>query len=216
MNQKNQTPQIKFINHNSLFMIHNSKHIPVLLSEVINVLDPKPGEFFIDGTAGGEGHTNALREKVGVSGQVLGIDWEKTGENYADLPVIMKNKKLDKADGLLLDLGFSSEQIGGGKGFSFQADEPLIMTYSPASKPVREILKELSEDELTKIISEYGEESYAQKIAKAIMAAGKNKSIETSGELAEIVKAALPKNYEKGRINPATRTFKALRIYANR
>ncbi|TSC88867.1 MAG: 16S rRNA (cytosine1402-N4)-methyltransferase [Parcubacteria group bacterium Gr01-1014_3] len=216
MNFQNHPKQIKLINHNSLFMIPNSKHVPVLLDEVIKVLDPKPGEFFIDGTAGAEGHTAALREKVGLTGHVLGIDWEKTGENYADLPAILESKKLHKADGLILDLGFSSEQIGGGRGFSFQSDEPLIMTYSATSKSVQEILKELSEAELTKIISEFGEESYAPKIAKAIKAAGRKKSIETTKQLAEIVKAAVPENYERGRIHPATRTFQALRIYANR
>lgn len=197
-------------------LINSKTHIPVLLNEVIKVLDPKSGEFFIDGTAGAEGHTNALREKVGPMGQVLAIDWEKTGENYADLPVILEIKKMPKAEGLLLDLGFSSEQIGGGRGFSFQSDEPLLMTYSVDAKPVREILKELSEAELTKIISEFGEESYAPKIAKAIKTATGKKVIETSGQLAEIIKSAVPKNYERGRINPATRTFQALRIYANR
>lgn len=190
-------------------------HIPVLLKEVIELLDPKPGEFFIDGTAGTGGHSRAIREKIGPSGKLLSIDWEKTGENYADLAEILKNKNLGKADGLLLDLGFSSEQIGGGRGFSFQKDEPLLMTYDPNAEPLKEMLKELTEEELIKIIKEFGEERFARRIAKAIYEQERRKPIETTLELAEVIRGAVPKNYERGRINPATRTFMAFRIYAN-
>lgn len=190
-------------------------HKPVLLKEVMTLLDPKPGEFFIDGTAGGGGHTKALQERVGETGQVLAIDWEKTGENYADLAEILEKKNLGKADGLLMDLGFSSEQIGGGRGFSFQKDEPLLMTYDPKAEPLKQILKELTEEELRKIIREFGEERYAERIARAIYEEERKRPIETTMQLVEIIKNAVPKNYERGRIHPATRTFMALRIYAN-
>lgn len=180
------------------------------------MLDPKPGEFFIDGTSGAGGHSAAIREKIGESGKLLAIDWDKTGENYADLAEILKKKDLDKADGLLLDLGFSSEQLGNGRGFSFQIDEPLLMTYDPKQKPVKDILRDLSEQWLADIIKNFGEERYAKQIAAAIKEALRKKQLlETTGQLAMIIKSAVPKNYERGRINPATRTFQALRIYAN-
>lgn len=204
-------------------------HIPVLLNEVIKVLDPKEGEFFIDGTFGAGGHSAAIKEKIGPpasGGKLLTIDWDKTGENFADLPEILKRKNLPKADGLLLDLGFSSEQLDAsraaegeprqGRGFSFQKNEPLLMTYDIKAKPVKEILKELSEEELGRIIREYSQERFAEWIAREIKTQEKIKSIETTQELVNVIEKAVPKNYERGRIHPATRTFMALRIYANR
>lgn len=195
-------------------------HVPVLLKEVLKILDPKPGEFFIDGTAGSGGHSRAILEQIGSGGKLLAIDWEKTGENYADLPRILEQKKLGKADGLLIDLGFSSEQLnqpaGRGRGFSFNVDEPLLMTYDSNEKPVKQLLRELNEQELAVIIKNYGEERYARQIAKAIKERGRKNKIETTGQLVEVIKSAVPANYERGRIHPATRTFMALRIYANR
>ena len=206
-------------------------HTPVLLKEVIELLDPKPGEFFIDGTFGSGGHSAAILEKLGSNGKLLAVDWDETNfqrlttndlrlttqaGNYADLAEILKQKDLGQADGLLLDLGFSSEQLGNGRGFSFQKDEPLLMTYDPSQKPVKEILRDLSEQWLADIIKNYGEERYAKEIAAAIKAALRKKQpLETTGQLIEVIKSAVPKNYERGRINPATRTFQALRIYAN-
>jgi 16S rRNA (cytosine1402-N4)-methyltransferase len=139
--------------------------------------------------------------------------------NYADLPVILRAKKLGKADGLLLDLGFSSEQLeNSGRGFSFSEralDEPLLMTYSDDCEPVRAILRRISEKELADIIYQLGGERRSRQIAKAIVERRRRKPIETAGDLADIVRGALPKSYERGRIDPATRTFQALRIYAN-
>lgn len=192
-----------------------SPHVPVLLNEVIQFLNPKPGEFFIDGTAGGGGHSRAIQEKIGPTGKLLAIDLEKTGENYADLPEILKTKDLGKADGLLLDLGFSSEQIESGRGFSFQKDEPLFMTYDPKAEPLKEILRGLTEEKIFTIIKDFGEERYAREIAKEIYSQERRQPIETTSELVEAIKRAVPENYERGRINPATRTFMALRIYIN-
>ena len=197
-----------------------ARHIPVLLNEVIKVLGPKEGEFFIDGTFGAGGHSAAIKEKIGDSGKLLTIDWDKTGENFADLPKILKEKNLSKADGLILDLGFSSEQLSAGRGFSFHppvgGDEPLLMTYNIKAKPVKEILKELSAEELAKIIRDYSQERFAKEIAKAIKAQENIKPVETTQELTNVIQKSVPKNYERGRIHPATRTFMALRIYANR
>lgn len=210
------------------------KHAPVLLNEVIKLLDPKKGEFFIDGTFGGGGHARAILERIGSEGKLLVLDWDEknimrgkealktknavwVNDNFARLPEILKEKKLPKADGLLLDLGFSSEQLSGsGRGFSFLENEPLLMTYSRNSAPVSEILAAISEPDLAEIIKTFGEERYAQSISRAIVARRKQKPIETSGDLAEIIRNAVPGNYERGRIHPATRTFQALRIYANR
>ncbi|HUZ92404.1 MAG TPA: 16S rRNA (cytosine(1402)-N(4))-methyltransferase RsmH [Candidatus Paceibacterota bacterium] len=210
-------------------------HTPVLLNEVLQFLGPKPGEFMIDGTMDGGGHAAAILDRVGPQGKVLGIDWDRgmveragvrfaekknmrcVAGNYADLPQILESAKLPKADGLLLDLGFSSEQLeSSGRGFSFLRDEPMLMTYDPAMPPVKQLLRELSEPDLAKIIFEFGGERFSRRIAKAVKERGRKRAIETSGELAEIVRGALPKGYERGRIDPATRTFQALRIYANR
>ncbi len=214
-------------------------HIPVLLNEAIDFLKPEPGKFFIDGTIDGGGHAREILKKIGNGGMLLGVDWDesmienlkkseefgiavKKGNlkpvcgNYADLPEILGRENLPKADGLLLDLGFSSEQLeSSGRGFSFKKDEPLLMTYDPSATPVKDILREIDENALADIIFEFSGERFSRKIAAAIKTRGKKKPIETSGELNEIIKTALPKNYERGRIEPATRTFQALRIYAN-
>ena len=219
-------------------------HQPVLLHEVIKFLNPRPGDFIIDGTVDGGGHMAAILPKIGQSGRFLGIDWDRrilekakkriavipnhqflisklilVSGNYADLPEILKGKKLPKADGLLLDLGFSSEQIGGsGRGFSFgpqAADEPLIMTYSDERRPVAQILREVKENDLADIIYKFSGERFSRRIAKAIKEKEKIKPIITAGELRDVIASAVPKSYEKGRMPPATRTFQALRIYAN-
>ena len=133
--------------------------------------------------------------------------------------MILKKRKLNKADGLLLDLGFSSAQLEAGRGFSFSKDEPLLMTYSADSKPAYEWIGDLKEKELAKIINNFGEERFADRIARAIK---KNLPIKTTARLAQVIKEAVPfrrsplgKNYERGRLNPATRTFQALRIFVN-
>jgi 16S rRNA (cytosine1402-N4)-methyltransferase len=213
-------------------------HVPVLLQEVLEILDPRPGDFMIDGTVDGGGHAAAILEKIGPHGTLLGLDLDemmieecKTRivprkgitllvGNYAGLPEILKREGLGKADGLLLDLGFSSEQIEhSGRGFSFgeaSRNEPLLMTYDDSRIPVREMLKTLSERELRDILAEFGGEHYAERIARAIMKRqGKKGGIVTSGDLADAVRAAVPRGYERGRIDPATRTFQALRIAAN-
>lgn len=217
-------------------------HRPVLLQEVVGALDPRAGDFMIDGTVDGGGHAEAIMQKIMPEGNFLGVDWDEamlaktkkridgmgvgaSGKikfvhgNYADLPKLLAKEKLPKADGLLLDLGFSSEQLEtSGRGFSFgeaSKDEPLLMTYDSSRRALAEILREESEESLADIIFQYGGERRSRQIAKAIKLAGKKKAIMTGGELAEIVRNALPGNYEHGRIDAATRTFQAFRIYAN-
>ncbi|MDD5431208.1 MAG: 16S rRNA (cytosine(1402)-N(4))-methyltransferase RsmH [Candidatus Pacebacteria bacterium] len=209
-------------------------HIPVLLNETINLLQPQSGEFFIDGTLGAGGHSKAILEKIGKDGKLLAIDWDKnaagkveqiTGENvifindnFANLPEILKKKKLRRADGLILDLGFSSDQLEwSGRGFSFNRDEPLLMTYSDDSEPLYQLLTRLKQEELEEIIRNYGEERFAGRIARVIREKIRGGSvIRSTRELADLIKGAVPFNYERGRIHPATRTFQAFRIYVNK
>ncbi|MEK7174133.1 MAG: 16S rRNA (cytosine(1402)-N(4))-methyltransferase RsmH [Patescibacteria group bacterium] len=210
------------------------KHQSVFLKETLKHLDPRPGEFIIDGTLDGGGHAEEILARISPGGKFLGVDLDPSmttrfaerhkGEenilavqgNYADLPAILAEHHLPKADGLLLDLGFSSEQLEeSGRGFSFLRDEPLLMTYDPAARPVRELLQHVNERDLEKIISEYGGERYARRVAKGIKISGQRRKIATSGELRDLVRRSLPHGYERGRIDPATRTFQALRIWAN-
>jgi len=210
-------------------------HIPVLISEVLKFLNPQKGEFFIDATAGAGGHTKAILEKLEKSGKILAIEWNRrsvdllksnlknTGNleiicgNYTDIPIIILEKNFGRANGLLVDLGFSSDELeSSGRGFSFKKDEPLLMTYSDDSVPVFEILRKLTEKELIDVIRDFSNEKYAKRIAHAIKEEIKRNPRLSSLELAEVIKKSVPGNYEMRRINPATRTFQALRIYANK
>lgn len=211
-------------------------HISVLLHEVLGLLDPKPGEFFIDGTTDGGGHAAAVIDKVGSMGMFLGLDWDrdmverlkekfhgKQGKimlaysNYAEVKEVMSRLGLPKADGLLLDLGFSSVQLEDERGMSFQRDEPLDMRYDRNSDvaTAADVINGLAEQELADMIYQYGEERMSRRIAKRIVEERKKKKILTTKELADIVAAAVGRGYEKGRIHSATRVFQALRIYVN-
>ena len=210
-------------------------HKSVLLKESIAILNPQPGEFFIDGTIGSGGHSEAILEKIGPSGKLLGIDWDRkaiencklgignfsnvilVNGNYANLTEILKEKKLPKADGLIIDLGFSSEQIeNSNKGFSFMKDEPLIMRYANEGLTAAEIVNSFNEKDLADLFWKYGEERLSRQIAKKIVEERKKGRILTTFELVEIIKKAVPKFYERGRLHPATRVFQALRICVNR
>ncbi len=211
-------------------------HVPVLLNEVLEKLDPQKGEFFIDGTIGAAGHAEEILKRLDKEGKFLGIDWDKkaierlqngklkdfeniilTSGNYADIPRILKKNKLPKADGLLIDLGFSSDQLDNSKkGFSFLKNEVLDMRYAPERRmAAAEIVNSFGEKELADIFYKYGEERFSRQIAKKIVEERRKKRIMTTGDLTEIIKKAVPKNYERGRIHPATRVFQALRIYVN-
>ncbi|MBI2011031.1 MAG: 16S rRNA (cytosine(1402)-N(4))-methyltransferase RsmH [Candidatus Colwellbacteria bacterium] len=212
--------------------------------EALELASPKqgegglsPGKFIIDGTLGVGGHAKEIIKQITPGGIFLGLDWDEVAvdrfeesakelkadsvkiilknRNYADLPEVLKEEKLGQADGLLLDLGFSTEQLEIGRGFSFNRDEPLTMTYNAKRPPTSEILRRLKQDELERIIRDSSNERYAKRIAAAIYEREKEKPITTSGELAEIIRRAVPRGYERGRIDPATRTFMALRIYVN-
>jgi len=203
-------------------------HIPVLLNEVIQVLDPKPGEFFIDGTVGGGGHAAAIAEYLGSDGKILAVDIDDEAvkrvdaefkifhANYIEIPEILKKEKLPKADGLLLDLGFSSFQIDDPeRGFSFLHNAPLDMRYDVNSKNIsaEDVVNGMSEKNLSDIFWKYGEERWSRVIAKKIIEERKKRRIKTTTELAHVIEKAISR---KGRMHPATKVFQALRIYVNK
>jgi 16S rRNA (cytosine1402-N4)-methyltransferase len=209
-------------------------HIPVLLTEVLRYLDPVDGDFIVDGTVNGGGHFEHILSRVGDSGIVLGIDADEyilsatrsrfVGNHrarfvcgsFADVEMLLSQERLPRTNGFLLDLGFSSLQLAGsGRGFSFDADEPLSMTYNVSARPLRDILPTLSRADLERILREYSDERFSVRIADAIVSHLAYGPIQTSKQLADIVRAAVPIDYEHGRIDPATRTFQALRIYVN-
>ncbi|MFA5052594.1 MAG: 16S rRNA (cytosine(1402)-N(4))-methyltransferase RsmH [Parcubacteria group bacterium] len=207
-------------------------HISVMMDEAMEALSPKNGEFIIDGTLGAGGHAREIARLISPGGTLLGVDRDENviqkteinipgvkvilvNANFARLPEILESKSLPLADGLLLDLGFSSDQLDSGRGFSFLNDEPLLMTYSDEDEPLYKTLRRLSREDLKEIISVSGER-YAHVIAEAIWKAERKNPIETTGKLVEIIRSVLPSHYEHGRINPATRTFLALRIFANK
>jgi 16S rRNA (cytosine1402-N4)-methyltransferase len=211
-----------------------SIHVPVLLNEVIAWLDPREGGVFVDGTLGGGGHTRALAERVGADGRVISLDRDaeaiqRTRETMVDLPVtvvqanfcnlpeVLDEFEIREVDGVILDLGLSSDQIADAtRGFSFAADGPLDLRFDPErGEPASRLVNRLKAEHLADLIYAYGEERHSRRIARAIVERRRRKPIETAGELAEIVRRAIPGPRKKGQIDPATRTFQALRIAVN-
>ncbi|MBI5913447.1 16S rRNA (cytosine(1402)-N(4))-methyltransferase RsmH [Candidatus Azambacteria bacterium] len=214
-------------------------HKPVLLQEVLEALHPATGQCFIDATANGGGHTFALWERVKPNGMVLAIDKDRdlvqrlaqeacerkanviaVCGSYGDLAAIASEHNVANVAGILFDLGYSSYHIDlSRRGFSFQKDEPLLMRYEPGDRMEKgmtaaEAVNQLSEVELADIIYRYGEERLARRIARAICVERKKERILTTKQLADIVAHVYPKR-AFSRINPATKTFQALRIFVN-
>ncbi len=210
-------------------------HTPVLKNEVIEYLNPKKGENFIDCTAGEGGHTFAILERTAPDGKVLAIDKdlrniklikakaEEKGikervivrqSNYADIDEIVKKEKFEDVSGIIFDLGISSWHIDeSGRGFSFHKEEPLDMRYaSEGGITAWEIINSWPPEEIELIIKEFGEERFAKRITEAIVSRRKTKKIDTATDLAEIIGKSVPRSK---RIHPATQTFQALRIIVN-
>lgn len=209
-------------------------HVPVLLEQVVHWLAPAPGKVLVDGTLGGGGHTRALAAGVGNQGLIIGIDRDPAAiaaaeENlrglpvrlvhgdFRDLPEILEQLEIEAVDGVVLDLGLSSDQLADtSRGFSFSAEGPLDLRFNPMSgEPARRLINRLSVEHLTKLISAYGEERYSPRIARAIVQQRRERPIETSAELAELIRRVVPNLPGGPRIDPATRTFQALRIAVN-
>ncbi len=208
-------------------------HIPVLLDEVLEGLACAPGKIFVDGTLGGGGHTEALAKAVGETGLILAVDLDPAAlarcevrlaglpvklaaANYAEIPAVLQDIGVDAVDGILLDLGLSSDQLADAeRGFSFQVDGPLDLRFDPESgEAAWELLAHIGEQRLADIIYQYGEERCSRRIAKKIVETRRNSPIRTAGELAELVRSCVPRTPGL-RIDPATRTFQALRIAVN-
>ena len=210
-------------------------HIPVLLKEVIEYLNPQPNENFIDATIGEGGHSLAILEKIAPQGKVLGVELDSAiyetvknklknekrlilvNDSYANIKKVVKEKQFQPVNGILFDLGMCSWQIDESKrGFSYLKDEPLDMRFSPKSTlTAAEIVNFWKIEDLERILRDYGEEKYARRIALAIKEDRRKKRIVGTQELVEILKKALPKNYDNYRLHPAVRTFQALRIAVN-
>ena len=211
-------------------------HIPVLAAEVIAYLAPKAGGVFLDGTLGGGGHAALLLEASAPSGRLIGFDRDINAINAASVSLSrfgsrcsFVNSNFDAAgtvlpamgfsaiEGFVLDLGVSSYQLDSAqRGFSFQQDAPLDMRMdSSCGETAAELLARLSHGELAKIIREYGEDRWAGRIASFICKARESGPIESTLQLAELVKSAIPRGAWEERIHPATRTFQALRIAVN-
>ena len=212
------------------------KHTSVLLNETIENLDIKPEGIYLDGTLGGAGHASEVAARLTGAGRLIGIDQDEDAiaaagkrllpyqervtlirDNYVHAVEALAQIGVSQVDGIVLDLGVSSYQLDNAqRGFSYKYDAPLDMRMDRRqSLSAREILNEYSESALYRVIRDYGEEQFAKNIAKHIVAARKDKPLETTGELNEIIKAAIPAKMRTGGGHPSKRTFQAIRIECN-
>lgn len=210
-----------------------SVHVAVLLDEVLEWTAAKPGGLIVDGTYGGGGHARALAEIVGETGLVIGIDRDPAAielgrvrsaglpirlfqGNYCDLPEVLEELGLEAVDGIVLDLGLSSDQLADSdRGFSFSGDGPLDLRFDPTrGEPTWRLVNRLGEKNLADLIYAYGEERFSRRIARAIVGERQKSEIRTAAELAELIRRNVPRQRHE-RIDPATRTFQALRIASN-
>ncbi len=211
-----------------------SVHVPVMLDEVLEWLDPRSGGVFVDGTLGGGGHTRALADRVGQEGRIIALDRDPEAidradaslagrkvslvqANFCDLPEVLAQLDVAVVDGVLLDLGLSSDQLADeDRGFSFSSDGPLDLRFDPSrGEPAWRMLRRIDEKRLANLIYAYGEERYSRRIARAIVGRRREEPIQTAADLAAVVRRCLPRSPSAQRLDPATRTFQALRIAVN-
>ncbi len=208
-------------------------HIPVLPAEIAHWLEPAPGKTIVDGTLGGGGHTLALAQRVVPGGRVFSVDLDHealarvrplVGElpvtlahgSFTELPDLLQAEGIGSVDGILLDLGLSSDQLAdANRGFSFQTDGPLDLRFDTTrGEPAWEVIDRLDEHSLADLIYQLGEERFSRRIAKRIVETRQTAPIRTADELAQLVRSCVPRS-RGHRIDPATRTFQALRIAVN-
>jgi 16S rRNA (cytosine1402-N4)-methyltransferase len=215
-----------------------ARHDSVLVEEVLETLDVQRSDTVVDATLGGAGHFSNFLKRLGRDGTVIGIDAdpeavERAREAYAEdrrperptahlvndnfrrLAPILDRLQIATVDKALFDLGWSGYQIASPRGFSFQGDEPLLMTYGDDAKTAAEFVHSSTEEELSDILYAYGEERFARGIARAIVAARSTKRILSTKDLVDAVAAGTPHWYQRRRTHAATKTFQALRIAAN-
>ena len=214
-------------------------HKSVLLEETINSLNIKPDGIYVDGTLGGAGHAAKVIERLSGNGRFIGIDQDEDAlcaakdklsryndkvridivkSNYKDMINVLKSLNIEKVDGILLDIGVSSYQIEtGDRGFTYKEDGPLDMRMDKSSSfSAKNVVNEYSEMELFRIIRDYGEDKFAKNIAKHIVQKRAEKPFETTGELIEAIKAAIPAKIRANGGHPAKKTFQAIRIEVNK
>ena len=213
------------------------KHRSVLLEETVNGLNIRPDDIYVDGTLGGGGHAYEICRRLGDKGSIVGIDQDEAaieaagirlkdfGEkvtivrsNYCEMKSVLHGLGIDKVDGIVLDLGVSSYQLDTAeRGFSYREDAPLDMRMDRRqTMTARDIVNDYSEKDLYRVIRDYGEDKFARNIAKHIVIEREKRSIETTGQLTEIIRGAIPMKFQKKSGHPAKRTFQAIRIELNR
>jgi 16S rRNA (cytosine1402-N4)-methyltransferase len=209
-------------------------HVPVMLDEVLQGLDPQPGQTFVDGTLGGGGHTEAIARRVGEKGLVVSLDRDPqaltgaearlaglpvmlVGASYCELPEVLAQLEIPAVQGIVLDLGLSSDQLADAeRGFSFDSAGPLDLRFDPSTgEPAWQLIGQLEEGRLADLIYRYGEERHSRRIARNIVQRRATDPIRTAAQLAEVVRRSVPRLRVKPRIDPATRTFQALRSAVN-
>ncbi len=209
------------------------KHISVLLEESVNSLNIKPDGVYIDCTAGGGGHSAVILSRLGEGGRLICVDQDPTAiqvvserfknddrvtvvhSNFSNFAQILDDFDVDCVDGIVADLGVSSHQLDTAeRGFSFHKDAPLDMRMSQKGKSARDVVNTYTENQLYTIIKSYGEEKFADRVARAIVKARQEKAIETTIELSDIVSNAIPAKFRRN-AHPARKTFQAIRIEVN-
>ncbi len=208
-------------------------HTAVLPAEALHYLAPRPGQIIVDGTLGGGGHTRLIAEQVGESGRVLafgrdpaaheraerllaGLPVSLVRSDFRDLPEVLAQLEIPQVDGVLLDLGLSSDQLSDiERGFSFDSEGPLDLRFNPQEgEPAWRLVERLREETLADLIFQYGEERFSRRIARRIVERRRQEPVRTARQLAELVRGCVPRSRDE-RIDPATRTFQALRIAVN-
>ena len=218
--------------------VDSGKHQSVLLHEAIEQLQINVSDVVVDGTLGGAGHARAIVEKLDTTGTFVGFDLDHDAivrtqvvlagvaprtvcieSNFRNLGRELPVHGIQSIDKVLFDLGWSGFQLSAGRGFSFLADEPLLMTYTKDQSEdvltAREIVNDWSEESIADIIYGWGEERYSRRIAKAIVERRRQMPFALASDLGEVIKSSVPPVYRHGRLHPATRTFQALRIATN-
>lgn len=208
-------------------------HVPVLLNECIDGLNIHPNGIYVDGTAGGGGHSSAIAERLGKDGRLISLDRDPDAvaaatqrlsvyknamvvhSNYSQMRDVLDSLDIDRVDGVLMDLGVSSFQLDeGSRGFSYHTDAPLDMRMSKEGLSAADVVNTFSEQQLAKIIFEYGEEKFSRRIASNIVSARASAPIETTLQLADIVRNSVPQKARREK-NPCKKTFQAIRIAVN-
>ena len=208
------------------------KHVSVLLQETVDGLNVKPDGIYVDGTLGGGGHSYEVCTRLGAKGSIIGIDQDEAAieaasirlKDFGEKVAIVRSKSrlhelgIDKVDGIMLDLGVSSYQLDtADRGFSYREDAPLDMRMDQRSEmTARDIVNDYSEMDLYRVIRDYGEDKFAKNIARHIVQERAKRPIETTGELTEVIRHAIPMKFQKKTGHPAKRTFQAIRIELNR